>query len=262
MATASTQMAWGQAPTVPVTIKVTDPSGSLIPGASVRIDRGDRARGQYLTDARGRVAVDLPAGRYPLHVTAQGFAVVDKEIAVGSDPVNLTVEIWVAGGGPNISVTPYPTTAATPSVIAAAATADALTITAGPEQRAVLTLDALKDYPHQTVTILDHHTNASETYSGVPLMDLLAKLGVPHGEALHGKALTDYVVATGSDGYKSVVALAEIDPEFHPGMVLVADAMDGKPPGGAGPFRLIVSEDKRPARSVRNLVSIELKTAE
>jgi hypothetical protein len=70
------------------------------------------------------------------------------------------------------------------------------------------------------------------------------------------------VVATGSDGYRSVVALAEIDPEFHPGLVLVADAMDGKPLGAAGPFRLVVTEDKRPARSVRNLISIEVKTAE
>jgi hypothetical protein len=143
-----------------------------------------------------------------------------------------------------------------------AAKADVLTITAGPGKRGIFMLDTLKDYPHQTVTIFDHHTNANETYSGVPLMDLLAKLGVPHGQDLHGKALTDYVVATGADGYRSVVALGEIDPEFHPGMVLVCDAMDGKPLGATGPFRLVVTEDKRPARSVRNLISIELKTAE
>jgi hypothetical protein len=149
-----------------------------------------------------------------------------------------------------------------PMPAAAPAKSDELTITAGPGQRGVFTLATLKDFPHQTVTIFDHHTNANETYSGVPLMDLLAKLGVPHGEALRGKAMTDYIVATGADGYKSLVALAEIDPEFHPGMVLVADAMDGKPLGATGPFRLVVSEDKRPARSVRNLVSIEVKTAE
>jgi hypothetical protein len=112
------------------------------------------------------------------------------------------------------------------------------------------------------LTIFDSHLNANETYSGVLLMDLLAKLGVPHGKDLHGKALADYVVATGADGYKSVVALGEIDPEFHPGLVLVCDAIDGKSLGTAGPFRLLVTEDKRPARSVRNLVSIELKTAE
>jgi hypothetical protein len=30
----------------------------------------------------------------------------------------------------------------------------------------------------------------------------------------------------------------------------------------SGPFRLVVTEDKRPARSVRNLVKIELKSAD
>ena len=38
-------------------------------------------------------------------------------------------------------------------------------------------------------------------------------------------------------------------------LVLVAEPLDAH----AGPFKLVVSEDKRPARSVRNLVSIELK---
>ena len=86
---------------------------------------------------------------------------------------------------------------------------------------------------------------------------------MPHGKDLHGKALAEYVVATGSDGYRAVLALAEIDPEFHPGEVLVADAMDGKPLNAkTGPFRLIVTEDKRPARSVRSLISIEVKSAE
>jgi hypothetical protein len=148
------------------------------------------------------------------------------------------------------------------SATAATAQADVLTISTGTGQSASFTADALKTLPHVTVTIFDHHTNAQETYSGVALIDLLAKLGVPHGATLRSKALADYVVATGSDGYKSVVALAEIDPEFHPGQVIVADAMDGKPLGATGPFRLIVSEDKRPARSVRNLVSLEVKTAQ
>jgi len=123
--------------------------------------------------------------------------------------------------------------------------------------------DDLKALPHHTVTVHNPHTNADETYSGVPLMDLLAKQGVPHGHDLRGKALSQYVVATGSDGYKAVLALAEVDPDFHPGEVLVADQLDGKPlDAKTGPFRLVVTEDKRPARSVHNLVSIEVKQAE
>lgn len=125
-----------------------------------------------------------------------------------------------------------------------------------------LTISELKAMPHITVTIHNSHANADETYSGIRLADLLSKIGAPLGSELHGKALANYVVATGSDGYQSVVALGEADPGFHSGEVLVADAMDGKPlDAHSGPLKLVVTEDKRPARSVRNLVQIELKTA-
>jgi len=87
-------------------------------------------------------------------------------------------------------------------------------------------------------------------------------MNAPLGSELRGKALANYVLATGSDGYRAVLALAEIDPSFHPGEIVVADTMDGKAlDAHSGPFKLVVSEDKRPARSVRNLVSIELKEA-
>jgi DMSO/TMAO reductase YedYZ molybdopterin-dependent catalytic subunit len=86
---------------------------------------------------------------------------------------------------------------------------------------------------------------------------------VPLGSELRGKALANYVVATGSDGYQATLALGEIDPTFHPGEVLVADTMDGKPlDAHSGPLKLVVTEDKRPARSVRNLTAIELKSAQ
>lgn len=121
----------------------------------------------------------------------------------------------------------------------------------------------LKAMPHVTVTIHNSHTNADETYTGVRLADLLAKMGAQLGDQLRGKALSNYVVATGSDGYAVVLALGEIDPSFHPGEIIVADAMDRKPlDAHSGPFKLVVTEDKRPARSVRNLVSVELKPAQ
>ncbi len=141
-------------------------------------------------------------------------------------------------------------------------TAETLNITT-PAKNQAFSLEMLKSMPHKTVTIHNPHENADETYSGVELIDLLVSLGAPHGKDLHGKALSDYVVATGSDGYKAVLALAEVDPEFHPGEVIVADSMNGKPlDPKIGPFRLVVTEDKRPARSVHNLISIELKQAE
>jgi hypothetical protein len=119
----------------------------------------------------------------------------------------------------------------------------------------------LKAMPHITVTFHNTHTSADETYSGVRVADILTNFKAPLGSELRGKALTNYMVATGSDGYQAVLALAEVDPAFHPGEVIVADTMDGKPlDEHNGPLKLVVTEDKRPARSVRNLVSVELKT--
>ena len=117
--------------------------------------------------------------------------------------------------------------------------------------------------PHQTLTVENGHTHAKESYSGVALIDLLALLGAPAGAAVKGKALGEYIVATGSDGYKAVLALAEIEPGFHPGTVMVADSLDGKPlDAKEGPWKLVVSEDAKPARSVHNLVRVEVKQAQ
>jgi hypothetical protein len=268
-------LSWGQGYT-PVTVVVTDATGAVVAGAEIRVTPGSPAGDKLITDEQGRAQLGMPAGEYKLHVTSQGFIPADQALVVADKPQTLKFVLAVGHGG-GVGVTPGPlpmqpsavpleSTVEKPHAEGASepavARADTLVIVGAGGLRGVFTAATLKDYPHQTVTIFDHHTNANETYSGVPLIDLLAHLGVPHGKDLMGKVLADYVVATGSDGYKSVVALGEIDPEFHPGMVLVADAMDGKPLEKAGPFRLLVTEDKRPARSVRNLVKVELRVAE
>jgi len=140
---------------------------------------------------------------------------------------------------------------------------DTLLVLAASHEPLRLSVAELKAMSQTTVTIHNSHTNADETYAGVRLTDLLAKVGAPSGSELRGKALANYIVATGSDGYQSVLALAEVDPSFHPGEVLVANAMNGKPLDEySGPLKLVVTEDKRPARSVRNLTTIELKSAQ
>jgi hypothetical protein len=46
-----------------------------------------------------------------------------------------------------------------------------------------------------------------------------------------------------------VIALAEADTTFHSGEIIVADSMNGQPlDAKSGAFKLIVTEDKRPAR--------------
>ena len=113
------------------------------------------------------------------------------------------------------------------------------------------------------MSLTNGHTGTPECYSGVPLIEVLEKVGAPEPSAVRGKALSDYIIATGSDNYHAVLSLAEIEPGFHPGRVLVADTLDGKPlDSKEGPFKLIVEEDQKPARWVHNLVKLELKQAQ
>ena len=125
----------------------------------------------------------------------------------------------------------------------------------------VLSVADFRALPRVTITVHNAHTDADETYSGVLLSTLLSKVNAPLGEELRGNALANYIVATGSDGYSVALSIAEADPSFHSGQVFVADARDGQPLTKSGPFELIVSEDKRSARWVHNLVSIALRSA-
>jgi hypothetical protein len=114
--------------------------------------------------------------------------------------------------------------------------------------------------PHQTLTVFNEHAKATQTYSGVALTGLLTRLGVP-GKP-HGKEFRLYLVAEGSDGYQVVYSVAEVTPDVHDASVIVADTLDGKPLGENGPFQLVATGEKRPARWVRNLVAIRVMQAE
>ncbi len=150
----------------------------------------------------------------------------------------------------------------TASLLQAQTPGSALSVSASGQQTS-FSLDALKAMHHEQLTVTNGHTHARETYTGVPLIDLLEKVGAPQPSALKGPALSEYVVATGSDNYRAVLSLAEAEPGFHPGAVLVADSHDGKPlDTKEGPLKLVVQEDTRPARWVRNLTRIELKPAQ
>lgn len=127
------------------------------------------------------------------------------------------------------------------------------------EKSAEWTPAALAALPHKTVTVYNEHVKACQTYTGVPLIDLLTRLGVP--DKPHGKDLRLYLVAEGSDGYKAVYSVAEVNPDVHGATVIVADALDGKPLGDSGPMQLVATGEKRPARWVRNLVAIRVLTA-
>jgi hypothetical protein len=133
-------------------------------------------------------------------------------------------------------------------------TYDGKTLTLTPEELAAL--------PHKSVSVFNAHSKTNETYSGVPLADLLSKVGVPLGEAVRGKLFMIGVVAAGTDGYGVLYSLAEVDPAIHTGEVIVADTVDGKKLDKDGAFKMVSSEERRPARWVRNLTSISVVKVE
>jgi hypothetical protein len=259
----------------PVTVVVTGSDGAAVAGAEIRVTPGSPAGDKLITDEQGRAQLGMPAGQYMLRVSAQGFGVVDKVVVVGDKAQTVPVALAAAaedsgatevnGAAPmSPGAVPLETTQGaghTANAGTQPAVAGVLTIVGANGKRGVFTPQTLREYPQTTVKVKDVRTNQEKTYGGVPLMDLLAHLGVP--KMAMGKALAKYLLATGSDGFDAVLSLAEVDPALHAGTVLVADAVDGKPlDAKAGPFQLVVSQDKRPVRSVRNLVRIEVRTAE
>jgi hypothetical protein len=120
------------------------------------------------------------------------------------------------------------------------------------------TADTLAPLPHQTVALYNAHTKTTRSYTGVPLTLLLTRLGVP--DKPHGKDLRFYLVASGADGYRVVYSVAEVTPDIHTATVLVADSIDGKPLGDAGPLQLVASGETRPARWVRSLVGVAVES--
>ena len=152
-----------------------------------------------------------------------------------------------------------PTSSPDHSVAASATAGGTLKITFGDKSES-WTPATLAALPHTTISVFDEHAKAQQSYSGVLLEVLVARLGVP--EKPHGKDFRLYLLAEGSDGYGVVYSVGEVTPDVHDGTVIVADAMAGKPLGESGPLQLVASGEKRPARWVRNLVAIHVMAAQ
>jgi hypothetical protein len=94
--------------------------------------------------------------------------------------------------------------------------------------------------------------------SGPALAAVLGKLGLPQGESLKGPALKRGIVVHARDGYGVLFSLGELDPATGAEAAIIATQCDGKPIGAdLGPYRLVFPGDKRPARDVRQVESIE-----
>jgi len=124
-----------------------------------------------------------------------------------------------------------------------------------------LTSADLAGMGRRTLTVKEKD-GAEAKYEGVTVEDILTKAGMTFGQSLRGARLRDYLVADASDGYGVVFALPEISAEFSDRVVIVADRVDGGPiPPKDGPLRVIVSDEKKHARWVRNVVSLSVQSS-
>jgi DMSO/TMAO reductase YedYZ molybdopterin-dependent catalytic subunit len=96
----------------------------------------------------------------------------------------------------------------------------------------------------------------SASFEGPLLWAVLEKAGVID-PAQHRNQVSQTVVILGRDGYRAVLALGEIAPEFEAKQVILAERMDGKPLD-ADHLRVVVPLDKRGGRSVREVARIEV----
>lgn len=129
----------------------------------------------------------------------------------------------------------------------------------GPEKTLTFTAAEFAALPHTALTVGDPYNQVPRHFNGVAVNELLTRLGVPLGDKLRGAALQLVVVVRAKDNYSVVFALADFDDQFSQRTLLLADQEAGQPlPEKSGPFQLIAPGDKKAARWVRMVTSIEV----
>src|ERR1700683_1872398 len=112
------------------------------------------------------------------------------------------------------------------------------------------------------VKITTGSSSSSATFEGVALDRGMEKAGVGLGETMKGKRMAAYLLVEAADGYRVVFALPEIDPAFGDKRVILAFLKDGKPlDAKEGPYRIVVFDEKRMARWVRQVTTLKIIAA-
>ena len=117
----------------------------------------------------------------------------------------------------------------------------------------------LKKLPRQTARSTDK--NGQEiVFQGVLIRDVLKEAGIKFGDKQsRGDLLLSYLVIEAADGYKVLFALSDFEADLTDKLLLLADTADDKPIDVKdGPLRLIIPDEKKHARWVRQVVSLKV----
>jgi len=140
---------------------------------------------------------------------------------------------------------------------AALAQCQQLTIQTEGGKQTVLARSDIESLPH--VKVATHGAENSATFEGVALKTILEKGGVEFGHSMRGKRLASCLLVEAADGYSAVIALPEIDPDFTDKQIVLAFLQDGKPlDAKAGPYQIVIPDEKRMARWVRQVTTLKI----
>lgn len=119
----------------------------------------------------------------------------------------------------------------------------------------------LAKLPRREVRAKIHHGDAEAMFSGVDLREVLKLAGVKFGEEGKRANLTSYLLVEAADNYRAIFAMTELEPDFNDKIVLLADSRDGKPLSKEeGKVRLVVPDEKKQARWVRQVVKLSVES--
>lgn len=142
-------------------------------------------------------------------------------------------------------------------LLAAVAQCQQLTVQILDAKPVVLARTDLEALSHVKVTTTA--SGASAIFEGVALEAVLEKAGVEFGEALKKKRLASCLLVEAADGYRVVIALPELDPAFTDKQFVLAFLKDGKVlDEKEGPYRIVIPEEKRMARWVRQVTTLKI----
>lgn len=117
----------------------------------------------------------------------------------------------------------------------------------------------LKALPPHDARIVAHDGNEA-TYAGVWMVDVL-KLNDDVAAIQKRVQVNTYVSVNAADGYSALIALPECDSSFRQRPVLLAWMKDGQPlDTHDGPFQVIVPDDRKHARDVRQVRLLDVIT--
>jgi hypothetical protein len=142
-------------------------------------------------------------------------------------------------------------------VQAALARSQQLTIQDEAGKQTSLARADIEALPH--IKLTTNTSGTAATFEGVALKAVLERTGVGFGATMKGKRMASCLLVEGSDGYRVVIALTELDPAFTDKQVVLAFLKDGKPlDDKEGPYRVVIPDEKRMARWVRQVTTLKI----